>query len=63
METSLTGRRVKTPNDFIRYYGFGPRKLTEVIVQKNEPKPDFITMDFALIEARAAAWLEGVNHD
>lgn len=61
MKTSPTGRRVKTPNDFIRDYGMRPRKLTEVIAQKNEPKPDFITMDFSLIEARAAAWLEGTD--
>lgn len=63
METSPTGRRVKTPNDFICDYGMGQKKLAEVIAQKNEPKPDFITMDFALIEARAAAWLEGANHE
>lgn len=57
MKTTPTGRRVKTPNDFIRDYGMGPRKLTEVLAEREMPKPDFLTMDLALIEARVAAWL------
>lgn len=61
MKTSLTGRRVKTPNDFIRDYGMGQKKLAEVIAEREKPKPDFLTMDFSLIEARAAAWLEGTD--
>ena len=61
MKTTPTGRRIKSINEFIKNYGIGPTKMADVLAKRDAPKPDFINMDFALIEARVAAWLEQKN--
>lgn len=62
MKTTPTGRRVKSINEFIKNYSTGPTKMADVIAKQDQPKCDFINMDFSLIEARAAAWLEGTQN-